>query len=278
MPAAIPPTHEREAPVKQYLELLHRIKAEGVKRLDRTGTGTLSVFGHQMRFDLEAGFPLLTTKKVHIPSIVHELLWFLRGDSNIQYLKQHKVRIWDEWADADGELGPVYGRQWRAWQTPDGRSIDQIQSLMDGLRRDPGSRRHVVSAWNVSDLETMALPPCHAFFQVFVAEGKVHLMLTQRSVDAFLGLPFNIASYSLLTHMIAQQLGLQPGTFIWSGGDCHLYLNHLAQVEQQLTREPFPLPSLRIGRRPDSIFDYRFEDFEFADYQAHPHIKGQVSV
>ncbi len=264
--------------MQQYLDLLQKIRAEGVQRADRTGTGTVSIFGQQMRFDLSRGFPLLTTKKLHIPSIVHELLWFLRGDTNIAYLKANNIRIWDEWADANGDLGPVYGKQWRAWEAPGGKTIDQMAKLMENLRKDPNSRRHVVSAWNPSDVERMALPPCHAFFQVFVADGKVSLMLTQRSVDAFLGLPFNIASYSLLTHMIAQQLGLQVGDFVWSGGDCHLYLNHLDQVTEQLSRSPRELPTLNIKRRPDDLFSYTFDDFEFLNYQPLPGIKATIAV
>ncbi len=264
--------------MQAYLELLERIRREGETRSDRTGTGVISVFGHSMRFDLAAGFPLLTTKKLHIPSIVHELLWFLRGDTNVKYLQDNKIRIWDEWADEKGELGPVYGKQWRSWATGDGRSIDQISQLMLRLREDPLSRRHIVSAWNVGDLAAMALPPCHAFFQVYIAKGRLSLMLTQRSVDCFLGLPFNIASYSLLTHMLAQQAGYEPGEFIWSGGDCHIYFNHLDQISEQLGRKPYPLPQLVIKRKPETIFDYSFEDFAFENYQAHPHIKGSVAV
>ncbi len=261
-----------------YLELMARIRREGVRRDDRTGTGTLAVFGHQMRFDLATGFPLVTTKKLHLKSIIHELLWFLSGDTNIAYLRDNGVRIWDDWADADGELGPVYGVQWRAWRGADGQVIDQVSQVLEALRRDPHSRRHIVSAWNVSELPRMALAPCHALFQFFVADGRLSCQLYQRSADVFLGVPFNIASYALLTHMFAQQLDLAPGDFIWTGGDCHLYLNHLTQADEQLSREPYPPPKLMILRRPDSLFGYRFEDFRIDDYRSHPHIKAPVAV
>jgi thymidylate synthase len=264
--------------MQQYLDILRHIRAHGLKKEDRTGTGTLSVFGHQMRFDLGAGFPLLTTKKLHIRSIVHELLWFLSGETNIDYLRRHKVRIWDEWATEEGDLGPVYGRQWRAWPTADGRKIDQVSQIMQQLRETPDSRRIILSAWNVAEIDNMALPPCHCLFQFYVAEGRLSCQLYQRSCDIFLGVPFNIASYALLTHMLAQQADLEVGDFIWTGGDCHLYLNHLEQADEQLTREPLPLPRLTIRRRPPSIFDYRFEDFEILDYEAHPHIKAPVAV
>ncbi|MEB3101583.1 thymidylate synthase [Ferviditalea candida] len=264
--------------MRQYLDLLQDILDHGVQKNDRTGTGTLSVFGRQMRFDLSEGFPLLTTKKLHIRSIVHELLWFLSGDTNIRYLQENNVTIWDEWADENGELGPVYGKQWRSWEAPDGREIDQIVQVVEQIKNNPDSRRHLVSAWNPADIGQMKLPPCHYAFQFYVADGKLSCMLSMRSVDTFLGLPFNIASYSLLTHMVAQQCGLEPGEFIWTGGDVHIYSNHLEQVRQQLSREPYPLPRLIIKRNPDSLFDYRYEDFEIADYQAHPHIKAPVAV
>ncbi|MCH7980137.1 MAG: thymidylate synthase [Proteobacteria bacterium] len=262
----------------QYLSLMRHIKESGQRKEDRTGTGTLSVFGHQLRFDLSAGFPLVTTKKLHLRSIIHELLWFLSGDSNIRYLRENGVRIWDEWADADGELGPVYGVQWRSWGTPDGAAIDQISTVMQQLKESPDSRRIIVSAWNVADLDNMALPPCHALFQFYVADGKLSCQLYQRSCDVFLGVPFNIASYALLTHMIAQQADLAVGDFIWTGGDCHLYLNHLAQADEQLARQPLPLPRLAIKRRPKSIFDYQYEDFEILNYESHPHIAAKVAV
>ncbi len=249
-----------------------------MRKGDRTGTGTLSLFGYQMRFDLEAGFPVLTTKKLHLRSIIHELLWFLKGETNIQYLRDNDVTIWDEWADEAGELGPVYGAQWRTWRTTDGREIDQIQRALDMIRTDPNSRRIIVSAWNVGELEAMALAPCHALFQFHVAEGRLSCQLYQRSADVFLGVPFNIASYALLIHMMAQQTGLRPGELVWTGGDCHLYLNHLAQAELQLTREPLALPRLVIKRKPESLFDYRFEDFELLDYQAHGSIKAPIAV
>jgi thymidylate synthase len=264
--------------MRQYLDLLRRIVDEGVAKRDRTGTGTLSVFGHQMRFTLGDGFPLVTTKKLHLKSIVHELLWFLRGDTNVAYLREHGVTIWDEWADADGNLGPVYGAQWRAWRTPDGESIDQIARALKLLREDPDSRRNIVSAWNVAELPEMALSPCHALFQFHVADGRLSCQLYQRSADVFLGVPFNIASYALLTHMMAQQADLLPGDFIWTGGDCHLYRNHLEQARLQLGREPLPLPRLRIARKPDSLFDYRYEDFVFEAYVAHPPIRAAIAV
>lgn len=264
--------------MKAYLELLKKIQQEGVTKQDRTGVGTISLFGHQMRFNLQEGFPLLTTKKLHIRSIIHELLWFLSGDTNIQYLSEHGVRIWNEWADADGELGPVYGHQWRSWPTTDGTTIDQIDNLIREIKETPNSRRLIVSAWNVGELEKMALPPCHMMFQFYVADGKLSCQLYQRSADTFLGLGFNIASYALLTHMVAEQCNLDVGDFIWTGGDIHLYLNHLEQANLQLSREPFPLPKLKIKRKPSSIFDYCFEDFEILDYQAHPHIKAPVAV
>jgi thymidylate synthase len=264
--------------VKAYLDLMRHVLERGEPKSDRTGTGTLSVFGWQMRFDLAEGFPLVTTKKLHLRSIIHELLWFLQGSTNVAYLRDNGVSIWDEWADEQGELGPVYGYQWRNWPAGDGGTIDQITDVVDRIRRDPSSRRLIVSAWNVADLPKMALAPCHAFFQFHVAGGRLSCQMYQRSADIFLGVPFNIASYALLTHMVAQQCDLQPGDFIWTGGDCHLYLNHLEQARTQLEREPFPLPRLTIVRRPDSIFDYRFEDFEISGYQSHPHIKAPVAV
>jgi thymidylate synthase len=264
--------------MRQYQELLQHILDHGADKGDRTGTGTRSVFGWQMRFDLDAGFPLLTTKKLHVKSIVHELLWFLSGETNVRYLREHGVTIWDEWADANGELGPVYGAQWRKWRAADGREIDQITAAMDLLRRDPNSRRIIVNAWNVGELGRMALTPCHALFQFYVAGGRLSCQLYQRSADVFLGVPFNIASYALLTHMVAQQCDLGVGDFVWTGGDTHLYVNHTEQARLQLTREPLPLPRLEIKRRPDSIFDYRFEDFEFAGYQSHPAIKAPIAV
>jgi thymidylate synthase len=264
--------------MKQYLDLMRDILENGAKKTDRTGTGTLSVFGRQLRFDLSEGFPLVTTKKLHLRSIIHELLWFLKGETNIKYLNDNKVSIWDEWADENGELGPVYGQQWRSWPAPDGRRIDQISNLMQQLKQKPDSRRHIVSAWNPAEVDQMALPPCHALFQFYVADGKLSCQLYQRSADFFLGVPFNIASYALLTEMIAQQCGLQPGDFVWTGGDVHLYTNHLEQAQLQLTRTPLPLPRLKIARKPNSIFDYVFEDFEIVDYQAHPAIKAPVAV
>jgi len=264
--------------MKQYLELMGRVRTHGVRKADRTGTGTLSVFAHQMRFDLAAGFPLVTTKKIHLPSVIYELLWFLRGDTNVAWLREHGVTIWDEWADVHGELGPVYGRQWRAWGAADGRRIDQIAAAIEGLRRNPDSRRILVSAWNVGELERMRLMPCHAFFQLYAAAGRLSCQLYQRSADVFLGVPFNIASYALLTHLFAQQCDLIPGEFIWTGGDCHLYLNHLEQADLQLARTPLPAPRLVIGRRPASIFAYRYEDFEFVNYQHHAAIRAPVAV
>jgi thymidylate synthase len=266
------------ASMKQYLDLLSHIRTHGARKTDRTGTGTLSVFGYQMRFDLSAGFPLLTTKKLHIKSIVYELLWFLRGDTNVKYLRDHGVTIWDEWADEDGELGPIYGKQWRSWPAPDGKSIDQISRTLDLIRRNPDSRRIIVSAWNVSELEQMSLTPCHALFQFWVNEGRLSCQLYQRSADVFLGVPFNIASYALLTHMFAQQSDLAPGEFVWTGGDVHLYLNHLEQADEQLQRTPLAPPQLSIRRRPPSIFEYRYEDFEILNYQAHPAIKAPIAV
>ncbi len=264
--------------MRQYLDLLRAIKERGVRKGDRTGTGTLSLFGYQMRFDLDAGFPVLTTKKLHLRSIIHELLWFLKGDTNIQYLRDNEVTIWDEWADENGNLGPVYGAQWRTWRTADGRQIDQIQRALDMIRNEPNSRRIIVSAWNVGELEQMALAPCHALFQFHVAQGRLSCQLYQRSADVFLGVPFNIASYALLLQMMAQQTGLQPGELVWTGGDCHLYTNHMVQTELQLTREPLPLPRLVIKRKPETLFDYRFEDFELLDYFAHGSIKAPIAV
>ena len=264
--------------MKTYLDLLDHVLTHGVRKEDRTGTGTLSVFGHQMRFPLADGFPLLTTKKLHTRSIIHELLWFLKGDTNIGYLRDNGVTIWDEWADAEGNLGPVYGAQWRSWPTPDGQHIDQISRVVEDIRRSPDSRRLIVSAWNVGELPHMALPPCHALFQFSVAEGRLSCQLYQRSADIFLGVPFNIASYALLTHMVAQQTDLEPGEFIWTGGDCHLYLNHLDQARLQLSRTPRALPRLKLARRPESIFDYRFEDFVIEDYDPWPGIKAPIAV
>jgi thymidylate synthase len=264
--------------VRQYLELMRQIREHGTPKEDRTGTGTLSLFGQQLRFDLGAGFPLVTTKKVHLRSVVHELLWFLRGDTNVAWLQQHGVSIWDEWAGPDGELGPVYGRQWRAWPAPDGRTIDQISLVMQQLRRSPDSRRMIVSAWNVGELAQMKLQPCHAMFQFYVAQRRLSCHLYQRSADFFLGVPFNIASYALLTHMMAQQSELEVGELVWTGGDCHLYLNHLGQADEQLSRTPLALPQLRIKRRPPDIFSYDYEDFEFVNYQHHAAIKAPVAV
>jgi thymidylate synthase len=260
-----------------YEDLLRLVLETGTPKADRTGTGTRSVFGHQMRFDLSAGFPLVTTKRVHLRSIVHELLWFLRGESNVAYLHENNVTIWDEWASPDGELGPVYGVQWRSWPTPDGGHIDQITELLANLRRDPDSRRHIVSAWNVADIPSMALAPCHAFFQFYVADGRLSCQLYQRSADLFLGVPFNIASYALLTHMVAQQVGLEVGDFVWTGGDCHIYDNHVDQVREQLSRTPYPAPTLELRRAP-SLFDYTFDDVQVVDYQYHPAIKAPVAV
>lgn len=264
--------------MQKYLDLLQDIMTNGVRKEDRTGTGTISVFGRQLRFDLSEGFPLLTTKKLHIRSILHELLWFLSGDTNIRYLQENGVTIWDEWADENGNLGPVYGSQWRSWPAPDGRSIDQIAKLVEQIKRNPDSRRHLVSAWNPAEVDNMALPPCHYAFQFYVADGKLSCLFNMRSVDTFLGLPFNIASYAFLTHMVAQQCDLQPGELIWTGGDVHIYANHVEQVNLQLTREPYPLPQLVIKRKPDSLFDYRFEDFEIVGYQSHPSIKAPIAV
>ena len=264
--------------MQQYLDMMRLVRDTGTRKEDRTGTGTVSVFGHQMRFDLSRGFPLVTTKKLHLRSIIHELLWFLSGDSNIRYLRENGVSIWDEWADEDGDLGPIYGVQWRSWPTPDGRKVDQVAQIMQQLKETPDSRRIILSAWNVAEIDNMALPPCHCLFQFYVADGKLSCQLYQRSCDIFLGVPFNIASYALLTHMLAQQADLGVGDFIWTGGDCHLYLNHLEQADEQLAREPLPLPTLAIKRRPPSIFDYRFEDFEILNYEAHPHIKAAVAV
>ncbi|MBA2710667.1 MAG: thymidylate synthase [Tatlockia sp.] len=264
--------------MKAYLQLLKHILEEGVEKADRTGTGTLSVFGYQMRFNLNKGFPLLTTKKLHTRSIIHELLWFLRGDTNIKYLNENGVSIWNEWADENGDLGPVYGRQWRSWPTPDGRSIDQIAEVLQQIKSNPDSRRLLVSSWNVGELDKMALMPCHALFQFYVSDNRLSCQLYQRSADVFLGVPFNIASYALLTHMVAQQSDLEVGDFIWTGGDCHLYLNHLEQTKTQLERDPLALSELIIKRKPVSLFDYRFEDFEIANYQSHPGIKAPVAV
>ena len=273
-----PHRYRSEPPMKQYLDLMRHVREHGTFKSDRTGTGTYSVFGHQMRFDLAAGFPLVTTKKCHLKSIVHELLWFLKGSTNIASLKEHGVSIWDEWADENGDLGPVYGYQWRSWPAPDGRHIDQIANLMAMLKKNPDSRRLIVSAWNPALIDEMALPPCHALFQFYVADGKLSCQLYQRSADIFLGVPFNIASYALLTLMVAQVAGLQPGEFIWTGGDCHLYANHLEQADLQLTREPLPLPSMKLNPEVKDLFDFRFEDFELVGYEAHPHIKAPVAV
>lgn len=264
--------------MQQYLQFLRDIIDGGTEKSDRTGTGTRSIFGYQMRFDLHAGFPLLTTKKLHTKSIVYELLWFLRGDTNVHWLQEHGVSIWDEWADANGDLGPIYGEEWRSWRTPDGSTIDQISNVVDQIKENPDSRRLIVSAWNVGELDKMALQPCHVLFQFYVASGRLSCQLYQRSADAFLGVPFNIASYALLTHMIAHQCNLDPGEFIWTGGDCHLYNNHLEQARLQLTRDPLPLPALVFKRRPHSLFDYRYEDIVFAGYEAHPPIRAQVAV
>jgi len=264
--------------MKNYLDLLQDILNNGVHKGDRTGTGTQSVFGRQLRYDLSEGFPLVTTKRIHLKSVIHELLWFLSGDTNISYLKENGVKIWDDWADENGDLGPVYGSQWRTWEAPNGEKIDQIAAVIDSIKNNPDSRRHLVSAWNVAEINNMKLPPCHFAFQFYVAEGKLSCMLTMRSVDTFLGLPFNIASYALLTHMIAQQCDLEVGDFIWSGGDVHIYSNHVDQVKTQLERDPYALPKLVIKRKPESIFDYKFEDFEFENYQHHPGIKAPIAV
>ena len=264
--------------MRQYHELMRHVLDHGTQKMDRTGTGTRSVFGWQMRFPLAEGFPLVTTKKLHLKSIVHELLWFLSGSTNVAYLKANGVSIWDEWADDQGELGPVYGHQWRSWPTPDGAAIDQISEVLDRIRKDPDSRRLIVSAWNVAEIPKMALAPCHALFQFYVADGRLSCQLYQRSADIFLGVPFNIASYALLTHLVAHQCDLQVGDFVWTGGDCHLYLNHLDQAREQLSRDPHPLPRLALNRKPPTIFDYRYEDIEITGYQAHPHIKAPVAV
>ncbi|MBT8547123.1 thymidylate synthase [Polynucleobacter paneuropaeus] len=264
--------------MRQYHDLMKEVLAKGTPKSDRTGTGTLSVFGHQMRFNLADGFPMVTTKKLHLKSIIYELLWFLKGSTDNNWLKERGVSIWNEWAAPDGDLGPIYGYQWRSWPAPNGQQIDQITEVLETIKKNPDSRRIIVSAWNVADIPKMALAPCHAFFQFYVADGKLSCQLYQRSADIFLGVPFNIASYALLTHMVAQQCNLDVGDFIWTGGDCHLYSNHLEQVELQLSREFFPLPKLNILRKPDSLFDYEFEDFEIVGYESHPHIKAPVAV
>jgi thymidylate synthase len=264
--------------MQQYLDLMAHVLERGVRKEDRTGVGTLSLFGYQMRFDLSQGFPAVTTKKLHLRSIIHELLWFLQGDTNIRYLRENRVTIWDEWADENGGLGPVYGYQWRSWPTPDGRFIDQISQLVDSLTHNPDSRRHIVSAWNVADIEQMALPPCHCLFQFYVAEGRLSCQLYQRSADIFLGVPFNIASYALLTLMLAQVTGYQPGEFVHTLGDAHLYRNHLEQARLQLTREPYPLPQMVLNKEVTSIFDFRYEDFELQNYRSHPHIAAPIAV
>lgn len=264
--------------MEQYLNFLNEILTHGHDRSDRTGTGTRSLFGYQMRFNLQTHFPLVTTKKVHLKSVIHELLWFLQGSTNVHYLHEHGVTIWDEWADKNGHLGPIYGKQWRAWECKDGSTVDQITQLIAGLQENPNSRRHIVSAWNVGELDQMALPPCHLLFQFYVVDGKLSCQLTQRSADAFLGVPFNIASYALLTIMVAAQCGLQPWEFIWSGGDCHIYHNHFDQVKLQLSRTPLPPPVLKINRVAEDIFSYRFDDFVIEDYQHHPAIKAPIAV
>lgn len=264
--------------MKQYLDLMRDILENGSEKTDRTGTGTVSVFGRQMRFDLSKGFPLVTTKKLHLRSIIYELLWFLKGETNIKYLKDNGVSIWDEWADENGELGPVYGSQWRSWPTPDGRRIDQITQVLNQIKTKPDSRRHIVTAWNPAEVDKMALPPCHALFQFYVADNKLSCQLYQRSADYFLGVPFNIASYALLVYMVAQQCNLEPGDFVWTGGDVHLYSNHMEQVKLQLSRAPYSLPQLNIKRKPASIFEYEFEDFEILNYQSHPGIKAPIAV
>ena len=264
--------------MKQYLDLMQDILDNGTQKGDRTGTGTLSVFGRQLRFDLQKGFPLVTTKKLHIRSIVYELLWFLKGDTNIKYLNDNGVTIWDEWADENGDLGPVYGYQWRSWPAPNGQTVDQIENVLNQIKNNPDSRRHIVTAWNPSEVDNMALPPCHALFQFYVADGKLSCQLYQRSADYFLGVPFNIASYALMVHMFAQQCNLEPGEFVWTGGDVHLYSNHIEQAREQLSREPYPLPTLTIKRKPDSLFDYEYEDFVVGNYQAHPGIKAPIAV
>jgi thymidylate synthase len=277
LPTALPCSLNNN-PMQQYLDLMKDIIVSGATKTDRTGTGTKSVFGRQLRFDLSHGFPLVTTKKLHLKSIIYELLWFLNGDTNIKYLNDHGVSIWNEWADENGDLGPVYGSQWRSWPAPDGRHIDQISNVLNQLKNKPDSRRHIVSAWNPAEVDQMALPPCHALFQFYVADGKLSCQLYQRSADYFLGVPFNIASYALLTHMVAQQCDFLPGEFIWTGGDVHLYTNHLEQANLQLSRKPFPLPQLIIKRKPASLFDYQFEDFEISQYQSHPSIKAPIAV
>ena len=264
--------------MRQYHDLMKEVLAKGVKKSDRTGTGTLSVFGHQMRFNLADGFPMVTTKKLHLKSIIYELLWFLKGSTDNNWLKERGVSIWNEWAAPDGDLGPIYGYQWRSWPAPNGQHIDQISEILETIKKNPDSRRIIVSAWNVADIPRMALAPCHAFFQFYVADGKLSCQLYQRSADIFLGVPFNIASYALLTHMVAQQCNLEVGDFIWTGGDCHLYSNHLEQVDLQLSRDFYPLPKLKLLRKPDSLFDYEFEDFEIAGYESHPHIKAPVAI
>ena len=264
--------------MRQYHDLMKEVLAKGTPKSDRTGTGTLSVFGHQMRFNLADGFPMVTTKKLHLKSIIYELLWFLKGSTDNNWLKERGVSIWNEWAAPDGDLGPIYGYQWRSWPAPNGQHIDQISEVLETIQKNPDSRRIIVSAWNVADIPKMALAPCHAFFQFYVADGKLSCQLYQRSADIFLGVPFNIASYALLTHMVAQQCNLEAGDFIWTGGDCHLYSNHLEQVELQLSRDFFPLPKLNILRKPDSLFDYEFEDFEIVGYESHPHIKAPVAI
>ena len=264
--------------MRQYHDLMKEVLAKGVKKSDRTGTGTISVFGHQMRFNLADGFPMVTTKKLHLKSIIYELLWFLKGSTDNNWLKERGVSIWNEWAAPDGDLGPIYGYQWRSWPAPNGQHIDQISEVIETIKKNPDSRRIIVSAWNVADIPRMALAPCHAFFQFYVADGKLSCQLYQRSADIFLGVPFNIASYALLTHMMAQQCNLEVGDFIWTGGDCHLYSNHLEQVNLQLSRDFFPLPKLNILRKPNSIFEYEFEDFEIVGYESHPHIKAPVAV
>jgi thymidylate synthase len=264
--------------MRQYLDLLDHVMNNGVRKSDRTGTGTISVFGYQMRFDLAEGFPVMTTKKLHLRSIIHELLWFLKGETNLKYLHENNVSIWDEWADKNGELGHIYGYQWRSWPTPDGGHIDQISGVIDSIRINPDSRRHIVSAWNAGELDRMALPPCHVLFQFYVADGKLSCQLYQRSCDIFLGVPFNIASYALLTMMVAQVTGLKPGEFIHTLGDAHIYLNHIEQVKLQLNREPYPLPTMQINPARSNIFEFVFEDFQLINYQSHPHIKGEISV
>lgn len=264
--------------MRQYLDYLSHVLNNGVQKNDRTGTGTVSTFGYQMRFNLQDGFPVVTTKKIHLRSIIHELLWFLSGETSTKYLNENGVTIWDEWADTDGNLSGIYGKQWRRWETADGRTIDQISRVIEEIKTDPDSRRLIVSAWNVGELDTMALPPCHLLFQFYVADGKLSCQMYQRSVDSFLGLPFNITCYSLLTHMVAQQCDLAVGEFVWTGGDCHIYSNHMDQVKLQITREPYPLPQLAIHRKPNSILDYRFEDFDIFNYQSHPRISAPVAV